>query len=277
MTRRIAVMVKVVPKPEEVSLDEESMTIDREDADSQLNPADKNAVELALELQEAAGEAPEGGSGDAGGEAVEVVAVSMGPPFVEAQLQDVVAMGADDAYLLSDRAFAGADTYPTSMVLAGAVEEIGDVDLVLCGEESSDSSTGQVPPGIAEWLDAAQVTYVEEAELTDGRLRATRSVSSGSETVSVPLPAVGSVEYGSNEPRFPDFKRKRWAEKEWEATVWDHTDIDVDEDALGREGSHTEVTTLETMSGPEREGEWLEGDPETQAAAIADVLAERVE
>jgi electron transfer flavoprotein beta subunit len=269
MTRTIAVAVKVVPKPEEVELDEASMTIDREDADSQLNPADKNAVEMALGLKDAAEEADE--------EDVEVVAFSMGPPFIEEQLQDVVAMGADDAFLLSDRAFAGADTYPTSMVLAGAVEAIGDVDLVLCGEESSDSSTGQVPPGIAEWLDAAQVTYVNEIDFDDGRLRATRTVGGGDETVSVPLPAVASVEYGVNEPRFPDFKRKRWAESEWELTVWDHTDLDVDEDALGREGSYTEVTTLESMAGPERAGEWVEGDADEQAAAIADMLAEHIE
>jgi electron transfer flavoprotein beta subunit len=260
----IAVLVKVVPKPEEVELDEETMTIDREGADSQLNPADKNAVELALSLQ------------DAADEAVEVVAVSMGPPFFEEQLQDVVAMGADDGYLLSDRAFAGADTYPTSRVLAAGIREIGDVDLVLCGEESSDSSTGQVPPGVAEWLDAAQVTYVQAAAIEDGALRATRTVSGGEETVRVPLPAVASVEYGVNDPRFPDFSRKRWAENEWEPTVWDHEALDIPESALGEAGSHTEVTTLESIGGPERRQEWVEGDVEAQAAAIADVLAEEL-
>lgn len=263
MTRRIAVAVKVVPKPEEVSLDEETMTIDREDAQAQLNPADKNAVEVALELQESEDD-------------LEVVAISMGPPFVEEHLQDVVAMGVDDAYLLSDRAFAGADTYPTSMVLAAAVEAIGDVDLVLCGEESSDSSTGQVPPGVAEWLDAAQVTYVNDAGLSDDEFRATRTVGGGEEAVSVPLPAVASVEYGANEPRFPDFKRKRWAETEWEATVWDHTDLDVEADALGQEGSFTDVTALESMAGPERKGEWVEGDPAEQAALVAEVIAEHL-
>ena len=267
MTLTIAVAVKVVPKPEEVTLDEETMTIDREDADSQLDPAAKNAVEMALQLK--------GDALDAGEEA-EVIAVSMGPPFFEEHLQDVVAMGADDAVLLSDRAFAGADTYPTSRVLAAGVRKVGDVDLVLCGEESSDSSTGQVPPGIAEWLDAAQVMAVSEAEIEDGSLRAVRTKAGGEETVRVPLPAVASVEYGVNDPRFPDFKRKRWAENEWELTVYDAGDLDLPESELGLDGSYTEVADLEAIEGPDRLGEWVEGDPETQADEIASVLTERL-
>lgn len=267
MTLRMAVMVKIVPKPEEVNLDEESMTIDRDDADSQLNPADKNAVELALSLKDEAEE---------GGEAAEVIAVSMGPPFFEDYLQDVVAMGADDAVLLSDRAFGGADTYPTSRVLAAGVEKLGEIDLVLCGEESSDSSTGQVPPGIAEWLDAAQITYVSEAEVADGAVTATRTVTGGHETVRVSSPAVLSVEYGVNEPRFPDFKRKRWADKEWELTVWDHEDLDLPADAIGLEGSHTEVVALESIEAPDRLGEWVEGSPEEQAATVAEVIREQL-
>ena len=263
MTLTIAVTVKVVPKPEEVELDEETMTIDREGADSQLDPACKNAVEMGLGLADAAEEA---------GEDAEVVAVSMGPPLFEEHLQDVVAMGVDDAILLSDRAFAGADTYPTSRVLAAGVEQVGDVDLVLCGEESSDSSTGQVPPGIAEWLGANQVTYVNDAELADGHLRASRTVGGGDETVSVPLPAVASVEYGVNDPRFPDFKRKRWAENEWELTIYAAEDLDLPESELGLEGSYTEVASLESMEGPDRRQEWLDGDSAEQAAAIASIL-----
>lgn len=265
MTRTLAVMVKVVPKPEEVKLDEATMTLDRDDADSQLNPADKNAVELALSVKDDLEEA---------GEAVEVVAVSMGPPFFEEQLQDVIAMGADDAVLLSDRAFGGADTYPTSRVLAAGVEHLGDVDAVFCGEESSDSSTGQVPPGIAEWLGAAQVTYASEAAIDDGHLEATRTITGGHETVRVPLPAVVSVEYGVNEPRFPDFKRKRWARSEWELTVWDHEDLDLAEEEIGLPGSRTEVVALESVEAPERRQEWVEGTPEEQAAALADVVRE---
>ncbi|MDX1744665.1 MAG: electron transfer flavoprotein subunit beta/FixA family protein [Halobacteriales archaeon] len=267
MTFRIAVMVKVVPKPEEVRLDEESMTLDRDDADSQLNPADKNAVELALQLADTA---------RTNGDEVEVIAVSMGPPLFEDHLQDVVAMGVDDAVLLSDRAFGGADTYPTSRVLAAGIEAIGDVDLVLCGEESSDSSTGQVPPGIAAWLDAAQVTYVSEAELTDGSLVATRTVSGGHERVRVPLPAVVSVEYGVNDPRFPDFKRKRWAASEWDLTIWDHEDLGLSETEVGLAGSKTEVVSLEAVDAPDRLGEWVDGDAAEQAGKLSAVITDAV-
>lgn len=265
MTLTMAVTVKVVPKPEEVTLDEESMTLDREDADSQLNPACKNAIEMALDVKDACEEA---------GEEAEVIAVSMGPPFFEEHLQDLIAMGVDDAILLSDRAFAGADTYPTSRVLAAGVEQLGDVDLVFCGEESSDSSTGQVPPGIAEWLGYSQVTYVNEVEVDDGTLQATRTIEGGEETVRVPLPALASVEYGVNDPRFPDFKRKRWAETEWEMTVYDSGDLDLPAGELGLDGSYTEVASLESIEGPERRQEWIEGNPSEQAAELAKVLEE---
>ena len=261
MTLRIAVTVKIVPKPEEVTLDEETMTIDREDADSQLNPADKNALEVALALKDEH-------------EDVEVFAVSMGPPFFDEYLEDTIAMGADDAVLLSDRAFAGADTYPTSMVLAAGIEKLGDIDLVLCGEESSDSSTGQVPPGIAEWLDVAQVTYVNEAAVEDGMLRATRTITGGEETVRVPLPAVASVEYGVNSPRFLDFSVKQQASAEWDPTIWDHEDLDLDESVLGLEGSYTEVAGLESVEAPDRLGEWVEGDAEEQGERLAEILEE---
>jgi electron transfer flavoprotein beta subunit len=267
MTTRMAVMTKVVPKPEEVELDEESMTIDRDGADSQLNPADKNALEMALSLKDDL---------EDDGEDAEVVAVSMGPPLFEEHLQDAVAMGADDAVLLSDRAFGGADTYPTSRVLAAGVEKLGDVDLVLCGEESSDSSTGQDPPALPEWLDAAQGTYVSEADLEDGHVVATRTVGGGHETVRVPLPSVVSVEYGVNDPRFPDFKRKRWADDEWELTVWDQEALELPDDAVGLEGSFTEVESLESVEGPDRLGEWVEGDPEEQAAELAKVVREEL-
>lgn len=261
MTLTVAVTVKVVPKAEEVTLDEETMTIDREDADSELNPADKNAVEMALSLREELGE-----------DAVDVIALSMGPPFFEENLQDVIAMGVDDAYLLSDRAFAGADTYPTSRVLAAGVENIGGVDIVMCGEESSDSSTGQVPPGIAEWLGYNQITYVHHLSVEQSHVEGMRTISGGEETVRIPLPAVLSVEYGANDPRFPDFKRKRWADTEWEPTIWDAEALGLPEDAVGLEGSHTEVTELESIGSPDRLGEWIEGDPDEQAAAIADVI-----
>ncbi|MFB6069947.1 MAG: electron transfer flavoprotein subunit alpha [Halanaeroarchaeum sp.] len=264
MTLRLAVTVKVVPKPEEVELDEETMTLDRESADSQFNPADKNALEMALSVAD-------------GVEDAEVYVVSMGPPFFESFLQDAIAMGADDAVLLSDPAFAGADTYPTSRVLASGIEKLGAVDVVFSGEESADSSTGQVPPGIAEWLDVSQVTYANSVAITDDRLEAERSVKGGVETVRVPLPSVVSVEYGVNDPRFPDFAAKRRAEREWEATVWDQADLDLPEEALGDEGSRTTVMGLETVDAPDRRQEWIEGSTDEQGAELATIVMDEME
>ena len=266
MTLRMAVCLKVVPKPEEVTLDEESMTIDREDATSELNPADKNALEMALSIKD--------GHPDA-----EVYVFSMGPPLFVPFLRDVISMGVDDAILLSDRVFGGADTYPTSRVLAAGVRKVGDVDLVLCGEESSDSSTGQVPPGIAEWLDATQVTYVSDVsvDVDDRTLTATRSVTGGEETVRVPLPTVVSVEYGINDPRFLDYSEKLDLDaREWEPTVWDHEDVGIPKEELGLDGSYTEVASLESVESPERKMEWVEGDPEEQAAELAAIVREEL-
>lgn len=266
MTLKIAVCVKVVPKPEEVTLDEESMTIDREDATSELNPADKNALEMALSMKDAHPDA-------------EVSVFSMGPPLFVPFLRDVISMGVDDTILLSDRAFGGADTYPTSRVLAAGVRKVGDVDLVLCGEESSDSSTGQVPPGIAEWLDATQVTYVADATVDPdaGTLTATRTVTGGEETVRVPLPTVVSVEYGVNDPRFLDYREKqRLDDEEWEPTVWDHEDLGIPAEELGLEGSYTEVASLESVEAPERKQEWIEGDPDEQAEELAAIVREEL-
>jgi electron transfer flavoprotein beta subunit len=212
---RIVVCIKAVPKIEEVTLDPETKMLDRAGVENILNPPDKNAIEMAVSLKE-----KHGG---------EVVLLSMGPPFFDAFMRLGVAMGADRMVLLSDRAFAGADTYPTSRTLAKGVECIGKWDLVLCGEETADSSTGQVPPGIAEWLGVPQITYVSELWRENGHVRGKRSVSGGHETVEVPTPAVVSVELGANSPRFPDFDRLESAKKELRVDVWTAKDVGLKE------------------------------------------------
>jgi len=141
----IIACVKVVPKPEEVKVNPETMTIERGEVRSEINPPDMNVLEMALALKD-----QHGGK---------VTIVAMGPPLFDPYLHLALAMGADEAYLLSDRAFAGADTLATSYALAQGIRKIGDYDLILCGEESSDGATAQVPPGIAEWLNTSQITY----------------------------------------------------------------------------------------------------------------------
>ncbi len=251
---RTIVCMKVVPKTEEVRLDPTTKTLDRSKAENEINQPDKNALEMALQLKQKHG-------GD-------VVLLSMGPPFFEPYLRLGIAMGADDAILLSDRAFAGADTYPTSYTIATAVKKIGHFDLVMCGEESSDASTGQVPPGIAEWLGIPQVTYVSRIDIAGSTARAKRTIKGGYEVVEAPLPLLASIELGCNSPRFPDFRRKRWAEKEFKLTVWTSAELGVDPNKIGLKGSHTVVDELIELPKPFRKRERITGSSEEEALQV---------
>jgi electron transfer flavoprotein beta subunit len=252
--------MKVSPKTEEVRFDPVTKTLDRSKAENEINQPDKNALEMALQLKQ-----------NHGGE---VILLSMGPPFFEQYLRLGIAMGADNAVLLSDRAFAGADTYPTSYTLAMAAKKIGNFDLVLCGEESSDASTGQVPPGIAEWLGIPQVTYVTQLNLTGSSVRAKRTIKGGYEIIETPLPLLASVELGCNSPRFPDFRRKRWAEKEFKLTVWTAADLGADPSKIGSRGSHTIVQELIELAKPSRKMQHIDGSPEQEAVQIIQRMQE---
>lgn len=250
----IIVCVKLVPKPEEVTVNPETRTLDRAKARSELNPPDMNAIEMALALRER-----HGGT---------VSLLSMGPPFAAPYLQVGLAMGADRAYLLSDRLFGGADTLPTSFALAKGIEKVGEWDLVLCGEESSDGATGQVPAGIAEWLGVTQITYAMQLSLReDGRLVGEREIRGGHEVIAVPLPAVVSVKLGVNEPRFMDMERRRNPEA---VTVWSAADLGVEPKWLGFEGSPTVVGSVWQAKSPERQRQFLDGTPQEKAHLLAE-------
>ncbi|GBC71339.1 Caffeyl-CoA reductase-Etf complex subunit CarD [Candidatus Calditenuaceae archaeon HR02] len=255
----IVVCVKVVPKVEQVRLDPITKTVDRTSAENELNDADKNAVEAALQLKDRYGS--------------RVTVLSMGPLFFEPLLKLCVAMGADDAILLSDKAFAGADTYATSYVLAQAIKRLRP-DIILCGESTSDSGTAQVPPQIAEWLGYPNISYVSHISIEDRVVVAKRTVKGGYEVVKVPLPVVMSVELGSNTPRFPDFKRKRWAEREFKITIWTANDLELDLNLTGKTGSKTEVIELHPIAPPQRLRKFLEGSEEEKARAIIKIIRE---
>jgi electron transfer flavoprotein beta subunit len=244
----------MVPKPEEVSVNPDTRTIDRAKARSELNPPDMNAIELALTLRERYGGT--------------VSLLSMGPPFAVPYLQVGLAMGADRAFLLSDRALGGADTLATSYALAKGIEKLGPWDLVLCGEESSDGATGQVPQGIAEWLDAAQITFATQLSLReDGRLVGEREIRGGYEVIAVPLPAVVSVKLGINEPRFMDMDYRRAAQA---VTIWSARDLGLDEDWIGFKGSPTVVGAVWQAEGTERRREFLQGTAQEKARLLAE-------
>lgn len=252
--------MKVVPKPEGVRVDRETRLLDRTGARSEINPPDMNATEVALSLK------------DRYGGRVDIV--TMGPPFFEPYLRVVLAMGADHIYLLSDRAFGGADTLATTYALAKGVAKIGDVDLIVCGEESSDGATGQVPPGLAEWLDFSQITLVNDVSVDLARrvMRGRREVKGGHEILEVPLPAVISVKTAANEPRFMDYRIKPWAFEPDRVTVWSKNDLEADDQYIGLRGSPTVVSGLEQAPSRERKRRFLTGTPDELAHQVVQVL-----
>ena len=200
----------------------------------------------------------------------------MGPPFFETNLRVALAMGADHIYLLSDLAFAGADTLATTYTLAQGIRKIGGVDLVLCGEESSDGATGQVPPGLAEWLDTSQLTLLTEldVDLAGGTARGRRESKGGYELLEVHLPCVVSVKTACNEPRFMDYSLRGWALEERRMTILRAADLGADPDLIGFTGSPTVVTGLAEAPYRERRREFLEGTLQSIADQLAEILQE---
>ena len=252
------VCMKITPKIEQIKFDEQKRTIIREGVENEINDADKNALEEALKIKDALG-----GS---------VVVLSMGPPSFEPFLKFAVAMGADDAVLLSDRAFAGADTYATSRVIAAGIAKLRPFDIVYCGEASVDGSTEQVPPSIAGWLGVPHVSYVSGLGFAGEKLRARREITDGHEVVEATPPVLVSIQLGCNSPRFPDFRRKRWADKEFKLTTFNMQDLGFAQGDVGLEGSRTEVTGLSKMRTPERKREMLGGTEEEIVKRLVQII-----
>ncbi len=257
---RSVVCMKVVPRPEEVRVDEATRLLDRSNARSQINPPDMNALEMALALKDR--------------HAGRVDILSMGPPYFEAYLRMGLAMGADHIYLLSDRAFGGADTLATTYTLAQGIHKLGGCDLIFCGEESADGATGQVPPGLAEWLDVGQLTLLTgvSVDLVNGTARGRREFKGGHEILEVPLPCVISVKTACNEPRFMDYRRKPWAFEEGRVTVWNAAALAADPECIGPAGSPTHVSELAEAPFRERRRKFLDGSPEEVARQLAALL-----
>ncbi len=254
---RIVVLVKEVPDTTEVTIDRETNTLVREGVPSIVNPFDMYALEEALRIREAVGEGT-------------VTVMSMGPPQVEKSLREALALGVDEAVLLSDRAFAGSDTWSTSYTLSAGIRKLGGADVVLCGKQAIDGDTAQVGPGVAQFLDIPQVTFVKSLSIEGGRARAERMVEGGADVLDVPLPALFTVVKDINEPRLPSLKGKMRAKKA-EITVWGAGDLDVDPAELGLDGSPTRVVRI---FAPEARGEGtvLTGDVEETVPALVEEL-----
>lgn len=249
----IIVCIKQVPDTTDVKIDPEKGTLIREGVPSIVNPFDKNAVEAALQIK-----------GEKGGK---ITVITMGPPQAIDALRECLAMGADEAVLVSDRAFAGADTWATSYTLAKTIEKLGSYDIIFCGKQAIDGDTAQVGPGIAEHLGLPQVTYVQKIRevKADGML-VERAIEGGYEVITVPLPAMIAVEKSINEPRFPTMMGTMKAHKK-QIPTWGCAEIEASEEKVGMNGSPTQV---KRVFAPERRGggEMLQGEDEDNVCVL---------
>lgn len=250
----IIVCVKQVPDTTEVKIDPQTNTLIRQGVPSIVNPFDKNALEEALKLKE-----KHGGR---------VTVISMGPPQAAEALKECIAMGADEAVLLSDRAFGGADTLATSRTLAAGIKKFGNFDVILCGKQAIDGDTAQVGPELAEHLAISQLTYVSKLDITDGVVRVEREHEEGYEVIETTLPVLISVVKSINEPRYASIKGRMKANRK-EVPVWTAADVDVNLDEIGLRGSPTQVRRIFT---PQQrvQGEIIQED--TARAAVTRLL-----
>jgi len=255
----IAVCVKQVPDASDVKIDKATGTMVREGVPSILNPFDAYAVEEAVSLKEK--------------HAGKVTAVTMGPPQAAEVLKHVVAMGVDEVMLLSDRAFAGADTWATSYTLGLGLKKLEALDLVICGKQAIDGDTAQVGPGIAENLGVPFVAYVRKVvEVKDGSMKVERLIEDGYEVVEVMLPAVITVVKEINSPRMPSLKGKMKA-KGLVIAPQDAAALGAEAGNIGLAGSPTKVVKVFTPP-PKGKREKIEGTPAEQAAKVIDRLVE---
>jgi electron transfer flavoprotein beta subunit len=256
----IVVCIKQVPATTKVKINPETNTLIREGVESIINPFDLYAIEEAVRLKEA-----HGGT---------VKVMTMGPPQAESALREAVSLGADEAYLVSDRAFAGSDTWSTAYTLAAAIRNLGDTDLILCGKQAIDGDTAQVGPSLADQLDIPFVAFVRKVRsITDTELVVERVFEEGYEVVQSPLPALVTVVKEINEPRLPSLKGKMRAKK-CEIVTISRPELEVDDPHLGLDGSPTRVVRIFSPD-LKRAGEKWEGEPEDIAEKLVNNLRDQ--
>jgi len=251
------VCIKQVPNTTNVQIDPKTNTLKREGVESIINPFDEYAIEEAVRIKERT-------NGKA-------TVITMGPPQAEAILRESLSRGIDNAVLISDRAFAGADTWATAYTLAQAIRTIGDYDIIICGKQASDGDTAQVGPGIAEMLDIPHVAYVKKIEdITATSMKVERMMEDGYDRIEMPLPGLITVVKEINSPRMPSLKGMMMAKKA-QIRVMTAADIKADTKNVGLTGSPTQV--MKIFSPPPREGGVvLEGSPQEVAQKLVEKL-----
>lgn len=253
---KIVVCIKQVPDTVDVKIDPVTKNLDRRNIVGVINPFDKNAIEEAVKIKE-----------NHGGE---ITVISMGPPQTNESLREALALGCDNAILLSARELGGADTLATAYTLSRAIEKIGDIDIVLFGSHAVDADTGQTGPIVAENLGYRQITFVSEVDIKEGYVFASRALENGVQKVKAKLPVVMTATNTLNKPRYAKPINIMRAFKK-EITVWNHIDLDCDMECIGLKGSPTAVTEI---FEPKRDNKinMLKGSPEEIAKDLVDKL-----
>lgn len=224
----IVVCIKQVPGTTQVKINPDTGTLIRDGVEAVVNPFDEYAIEEALRIRERLGSAT-------------VKVISMGPPQAAEALKSAIALGADEAYLVTDRAFAGSDTWATSYTLSTAIKTLGKIDLIICGKQAIDGDTAQVGPGVAEMLGIPFVAWVRKVEeISESTIRVERMMEDGYEIVEMPLPGLITVVKEINVPRMASLKGKMRAKKA-AVTVLNAESLKPDREKIGLKGSPTQV------------------------------------
>ncbi|MGO9951951.1 MAG: electron transfer flavoprotein subunit beta/FixA family protein [Dissulfurispiraceae bacterium] len=250
------VCIKQVPDTAEVRINPETNTLIREGVPSIINPYDLHAVEAALQVREKVGG--------------KVTVITMGPPQAEQALRETVSMGVDDIRLISDRAFAGSDTWATSYTLSKAIEKLG-YDIIFCGKQAIDGDTAQVGPEIAEFLNIPHVAYVKKVEdVSASSIKVHRLMDDGYDVVESSVPVLLTVVKEINIPRLPSLKGKMAAKKAIIEKM-DANTIGADIDNVGLKGSPTQVKNIFAPQ-TKHDRKILEGNLEQQIDALIEEL-----
>jgi electron transfer flavoprotein beta subunit len=250
---KIIVCIKHVPDPldfHKVTIDTVTKTLKRENVSMIMNPLDSHALEAGLQMKE-----KHGGT---------IIVVTMGPPQAIESLRKCLAMGADEAILVCDKVLAGADSFATAYTLSRSIKKIGIFDLVLCGNESVDGSTAQVPPQLAVFLGLPHITRATKVDLvTNNKVLAKRSIEYGHMIVETQLPSVIAVTKEINTPRIPTVQSILESYQR-SVTEWCVNDFEVEVEKIGLKGS---PTCMVDLFFPEigRKGEVVKGSPEKTA------------
>jgi len=259
---KIIVTAKQVPDTNEVKIDPVKGTLIREGVPSILNPDDANALEAALQLKDRTPGST-------------VTVVSMGPNQALVMLHECIAMGADDAVLLSSRAFGGADTCATSTTLAAGIQKLGDYDIIFAGRQAIDGDTAQVGPQVAQRLGLPVVTYVQKVrEFKEGSVVVERQLEDGYEVIEVKTPCVLTCVKELNTPRYMTISGIIKACEETQVTIWNENDVNLPPEQCGLKASPTQVMKSFTPA-PKGKGEMLSGSITEMATTLIAKLNEK--